>query len=130
VSKSLALTPRGGIPKDVLILSKLSTSMRLEWQARDIHAWDRDLPAGRRAEMFVEQSLSDTNASILRFFQTLPEIDVIEIRVLDPNSGVAIIAGTVTRDEALTTSSPSPGMKLKKLGVDYRLRNWHFEPLA
>ena len=130
VSKALALTPRGGIPKDSLILSKLFTTMRVEWQARDIHPWDRDLSADRRAEMFVERSLNDTNAAIQRLFQTLPEVDVLEIRVLEPHSGAAIIAGTVSRDEALTISSPSPGMRLKKLGVDYRLRNWHFEPLA
>jgi hypothetical protein len=95
-----------------------------------VHPWDSDLPSELRAEKFVQQSLTDTNAAIGRLFEMLPEAEVIEIRVLDANSGAPIIAGTITRDEALTVSSPSPGMKLKKLGVGYGLRNGHFEPLT
>ena len=59
----------------------------------------------------------------------LEEEEVIEIRILDPSSGAPIIAGTITRDEALAISGSSPGMKLKKLGVDYRLQAGHLEPL-
>ncbi len=66
--------------------------------------------------MFLEQLVNDTDAAIQRLFQMLSEVHVVEIRVLDPNSGPAIMSGTVTRDEALTISSPSPGMRLKKRG--------------
>jgi hypothetical protein len=130
VVKALALTPRGGVAHDVLQLSNFSARLRVEWTARNVHPWDSDLPSELRAEKFVGQSLTDTNVAINRLFRMLPEVEVIEIRVLDPNSGAPIIAGTITRDEALTVSSPSPGMKLKKLGVDYRLRSGHFEPLT
>lgn len=130
VVKALALTPRGGVAHDVLQLSNFSARFCVEWTARNVHPWDSDLPSELRAEKFVDQSLTDTNAAIQRLFRMLPEVEVIEIRVLDPNSGAPIIAGTITRDEALTVSSPSPGMKLKKLGVDYRLRSGHFEPLT
>jgi hypothetical protein len=95
-----------------------------------VHPWDSDLPSALRAEKFVAQSLTDTNVAIKRLFRMLPEVAVIEIRVLDPNSRAPIIAGSIIRDEALTVSSPSPGMKLKKPGVDYRLRSGQFEPLT
>lgn len=130
VVRALAITPRGGVAHDFLQLSNFSAHLRVEWTARDVHPWDSDLPPGARAERFVDQSLTDTNAAIHRLFRMLPEVEVIEIRVLDPNSGAPIIAGTITRDEALTVSSPSPRMKLKKLGVDYRLRSGQFEPLT
>lgn len=130
VLKALALTPRGGVADDVLQLSNFAVRLTVEWIARDVHPWDSDLPSELRAEKFVAQSLTDTNAAIQRLFRLLPEVEVIEIRVLDPNSRAPIIAGSIIRDEALTVSSPSPGMKLKKLGVDYRLRSGQFEPLT
>jgi hypothetical protein len=125
-----ALKPRGGVAHDVLQLSKLGARLQVEWTARDVHPWDKDLPPERRAELFVEQVLNDTNSAIVRLFHVLPEIDAIEIRVLEPNSGASIIAGSVNRIEAFSASSPSPGMKLKNLGLDYRLNGWRFEPLT
>jgi hypothetical protein len=50
--------------------------------------------------------------------------------VLDPKSLVPILHGCVSRSEASVVDDRSPGMKLKKLGVKYRLSNWQFEPLG
>ena len=49
--------------------------------------------------------------------------------MLDPNSGALILSGTVTRSESMKVRAPSSGMRLKQLGVTYRLQNWRFEPL-
>jgi hypothetical protein len=58
------------------------------------------------------------------------EIDVIEFTMLEPNSGARILSGAVTRSEAMSVKAPSSGMRLKQLGVTYRLQNWRFEPLG
>jgi hypothetical protein len=63
-------------------------------------------------------------------FATLPDTDEIVLRVLDPTSGEPIVAGTVTRVEATAAAAGSVGMKLKSLGLDYRLANWQFESLG
>jgi hypothetical protein len=69
---ALAVRPRGGIANDVLALQKLSIGLHLEWLARDLHPWDRDLPEGSRAELFVQQCLEDADAAIPRLFHRLP----------------------------------------------------------
>jgi hypothetical protein len=43
--------------------------------------------------LFVEQSLADTEAALERLFTSLPEIDIIELTVLDPVSKQKIMAG-------------------------------------
>ena len=133
VVKALKLKPRGGVANDVLVLNKVSGQLHLEWRARDVHPWDRDLPPGRQAELFLEQALQDTDAAILRLFQTLPEIDQIEIRVLDAyDSTKVILEGTVAREEALATdTSGSLRLRLRMLGVQYgRIVGDHLEPLS
>jgi len=40
------------------------------------------------------------------------------------------MAGTVTRAEADAPANGSVGMKLKSLGLVYRLANWQFESLG
>ena len=92
VVRALALRPRGGIANDVLALRKLSIGLHLEWLARDIHPWDRDLPEGSRAELFVQQCLEDVDAAIPRLFHRLPEVDVIEVDVVEPRTKCTIIA--------------------------------------
>jgi hypothetical protein len=74
--------------------------------------------------------LKDADSAIQRLFLGNQEIDVIDLRILDPQSGAVILSGTVTRDEATTVRAVSSGMRLKQLGVAYRLQNWHFEPLV
>ena len=121
VNRSLALRPRGGVVKDRLVLHKLSGQLQLEWHARAVHPWDRDLPASRQVEAYFEQAVADTDLAIPRIFQRLPEIDVIEIRVLDAQDPTKImLAGVVTREDALSANlCHSPKMRLKMMGIQY-----------
>ena len=121
VNRSLALWPRGGVVNDRLLLHKLSGQLQLEWQARAVHPWDRDLPTCRQLEAYFEQAVADTDFAIRRMFQRLPEIDVIEIRVLDTQDPTKImLAGVVTREDALAADlSYSPKMRLKMMGIQY-----------
>ena len=131
VAKALALGPRGFIPNDVLLLSKLSARVQVEWRTRDVHPWDRNVPPDRRADLFREQTLHDTDAAILRFFRLLPDLDAIEIRVLEPHApNRLILAGTVARRDAMATRSlSSPGMRLKTMGIRFHTNGGHLEPL-
>ena len=131
VTRALALTPRGVVPDDVLILNELSARLRLEWRTRDLHPWDRDLPERKRAERFHDQALSDTDAAIETLFGILPEMDVIEIRVREPRApNRLILAGTVAREDLVATRAiPSPGMRLRMMGVRCETRHGNLEPL-
>jgi hypothetical protein len=126
VRRALALPPRGAIPKDVLILNTLILSgrgLKLEWRARDIHPWDRDLPLPDQAELFSEQALQDTDVALVRLFQGLAEIEQIEFQVLKPDGfGDAILAGVVDRGSVLAPErSLSLRMRLRNLGITYQL---------
>jgi hypothetical protein len=130
VLKALALNTRGEVRRDGLPLNHFQNRLQIEWRARDVHPWDRNLPSARIARLFAEQCLEDANAALERLFATLLEIDVIEFTMLEPNSGARILSGAVTRSEAMSVKAPSSGMRLKQLGVTYRLQNWRFEPLG
>jgi hypothetical protein len=121
VNRSLALRPRGGVVNDRLVLHKLSGQLQLEWHARAVHPWDRDLPPCRQVEAYFEQAVADTDLAIRRIFQRLPEIAVIEIRVLDTQDPTKIVlAGVVTREDALDADLPySAKMRLKMMGIQY-----------
>jgi len=131
VTGALALTPRGFVPRDVLVLGELSARLRLEWRTRDLHPWDRDLPAARRAERFRDQALTDTDAAIERLFRILPEMDAIEIRVLEPRAPHGLIfAGTVAREDLLATRAiSSPAMRLRMMGIRCQTKHGHLQPL-
>jgi hypothetical protein len=131
VTKALALSPRGFVPDDVLVLRKLSARLQVEWRSRDLHPWDRDLPPRRRAERVRELTLDDTDAAIMRLFRTLPDVDGLEVRVFAPlPSDRIILAGVVAREDAFAARSmSSPGMRLRMMGVQYRMRDGHLEPL-
>ncbi len=130
VIKALALNQRGEVRPDGLSLNHFQGRLIIEWRAREVHPWDRDLPALRTAQLFAEQCLDDTNAALERLFSDLPEIDVIEFKVMHPISGAPILSGSVARFAARTVRAHSSAMRLKELGVVYRLQNWHFEPLV
>lgn len=130
VRRALALRPRGSIPNDVLVLNSLRLlghSLQLEWRARDIHPWDRDLPQSQQDELFSEQALRDTDVALIRLFQRLPEIEQIQFQVLNPTDfdGV-ILAGVVDREGALNPEPPpSLRMRLNMLGVHYQMAEDH-----
>jgi len=129
VRKALALTPRAFVRHDLLVVCAFSAQIRVEWRSRDIHPWDADLPADRRAALFREQALCDTDAAIVRLFQILPDLDTIEIRVLEPHADRLLLAGTVERQDVVAARSlSSPGMRLKVMGVRYHVRDGQLEP--
>jgi hypothetical protein len=131
VRKALALTPRAFVRHDLLVLCEFSAQMRLEWRSRDIHPWDKSLPADRRAELFRDQAFCDTDAAIVRLFRILPDLDTIEVRVLEPRPpNRAILAGTVARRDAdAVRSLASPGMRLRLMGVRCQLEGGRLAPL-
>jgi hypothetical protein len=78
----------------------------------------------------VEQASRDTDAAISRLFQILPDLDAIEIRVLEPHSPNRLVfAGTVVREDVLAARSvASPGMRLKLMGIRSHTTDGHLEP--
>ena len=130
VISALEVNRRAGVRNDGLSLKSMRNRLEVEWQARDVHPWDQGLPAERTAQKFVQQCLEDVDAAISRLFATLPDTDEIVLRVLDPTSGDPIVVGTVTRAEAAAATAGSVGMKLKSLGLVYRLADWRFESLS
>jgi hypothetical protein len=121
VIRALTLAPRGAVANDGLSLRNMSPSLTVEWYARDVHPWDNDLPAERRAELFTAELMADTVAAIRQMFERLAEVDVIHVRVLEPNEPhETILAGTVCREDLRAARDcPSPAMNLKLLGVHW-----------
>ncbi len=72
IARALSLQPRGGVAHDVLHLDALSLRLRVEWQARDVHPWDRDLSEHRQAQLFARQCLKDVDTAIARVFDRVP----------------------------------------------------------
>jgi hypothetical protein len=110
----------------------VATRLEIEWYARDLHPWDRDLPLERKATLVAEESLTHTAAAIRRAFDQFPEVDAIEIRVLAPyNPHPLLFTGLVTREGAMQCApNLSPAMTLKLLGIEYRMIDGHLEPLS
>jgi len=116
VDRSLALHLRGEARPDGLSLIQLRNRLEVRWRARDIHPWDAD--ASDRAQLFGEQLLSDTEAVILRLFKALPQIDLIDLRVVEPTSDTVIMAGVVHRSNLDTVRSlMSVRMRLQHMGL-------------
>lgn len=126
IRHALALNLRNEVRPDGLVLSKAFSRLDIEWHARDIHPWDRDrnISPENRAIMFVQQCLSDTESAILRLFERLPQVESIEVRVLEPKSNIPIITGTVARSSLETNKSLSVGMRLMLSGMTFCLSDW------
>ena len=106
IETALALNRRGEVRRDGLRLRSAINRLAIEWVARDIHPWDRELQPAAKATLFVEQCFSDTEAAIYRLFDQLPSIDLIDVRVLDPWGEYTIIGGSVLRTELNKIESP------------------------
>jgi hypothetical protein len=119
------------VTRDTLRLNRFTVRLQLEWRARDIHRWDRDSPPQRQAELFCEQTINDTDVAIFRLFEMLPEIEAIAVRVVEPEAAKCVIlSGTVLREDLVRAElQSSPRMRLKLLGVCYRIVGGHLEPL-
>jgi hypothetical protein len=121
IYRALALNLRGEARKDGLTVDNVSSRLEIRWRARDIHPWDRHRARDEREVMFAEQALTDTEAAVDRLFERLPEIDVIELSVLEPTSEVLIATGTVHRSDlnAVRPHLLSVGMRLREVGIKY-----------
>jgi hypothetical protein len=131
LDRALALHLRGEVRRDGLTLKNACNRLEIQWWARDIHPWDRDLPSEKEASLFAEQTLADTEAAIFRLFEALPQVEVIKLSVLGPKSETPIMSGTVHRSTLSTARRGlmSIGMRLMDLGVCYHLSGWEFQSL-
>jgi hypothetical protein len=130
IQKVLSRIGGGEVRRDGLRLDRVCHRVEIQWRARDVHEWDRDLPFERRAMTFVEQTMADTEAVVTGLFEALPQVDVIDLAVLEPTSDRTMMAGTVSRSVVTGHRSLlSIKMRLSELGVQYRLAGSHFEAL-
>jgi hypothetical protein len=131
IKRALALHRRGEVRKDGLTPISATTHCNIEWHARDIHPWDRGLlPPAQRAEAFVRQSLTDTEAALCRLFEALPQVDVLSVKVFDCTAENVIISGSVSRgDFAARDQHLAIGMRLLYLGLVYHSSGLLFEPI-
>jgi len=125
--RALALHRRGEVRRDGLRATSASTTLRIEWLARDIHPWNRHLPDDEVERLFTQQCLDDTDAAIARIFQEIPVLDTIEVCVRRRASGPPLLAGTVQRNSLEMNADASVGMRLRGLGVRFRMNNLRLE---
>jgi hypothetical protein len=118
IEHALDLERRGEVRKDGLQLGEMQHRLEIRWRARGVHPWDRHLPRDERRSRFLDQMLLDTEAAIARLFEALPEVDLIDLRVTDPESGSTMLSGTVNRaDFQDLRPLPSVRMRLSEMGV-------------
>ncbi len=67
----------------------------------------------------------------MRCFAMLPQIEAIELRVLEPwEPNRLLLAGTVERMDVVTARAlSSPAMRLRMLGVRCQIRDGRLEPI-
>ncbi len=130
IQSALALNRHGEFRPDGLCPINPSLRLQLKWHARGIHPWDSNLPPDKAIPRFVEQTLLDADSGIRRVFEILPEIDAVDLRVLETNSDKTLMAGTIDRAKFEAYRAASVGMRLRMAGVNYRLVNWYFEPVV
>lgn len=131
IDRALALYLRGEVRRDGLTAISVATHLEIEWRARDIHPWDRDLlSASERTAAFVDQVLHDTEAAICRLFTALPPLEVVRLRVRDRTSDSVILSGSVSRPDFLARDERlSIGMRLLYMGVKHQSEPSLLEPL-
>ncbi|SRR5579871_2542555 len=120
VEQALKLEQRGGVREDGLNLGDLQHRLEVRWHTRNVHPWDRHLPSEERRVRFIEQALHDTEAAITRLFESVPEVDVIDMKVMEPGSDSILLSGEVRRyDFQHVRPSPSVRMRLSEMGVSF-----------
>lgn len=128
IHRALALHLRGEARSDGLRLTAARTVLQLEWLARDLHPWDRDLPSARAHREFSAQCFDDTNAAISRLFNEIPVLDAIEVCIRREAAQSPLVSGTVEREDfERNDRSPAP-MKLRRFGLKFRMNNEGLEP--
>jgi hypothetical protein len=118
IERALALAGRGAVGRDRLRLKSVWNRLEIEWAARDLHPWDSDRPSPERAQLFADQCLGDTEEAIRTLFAAMPQMDVLELKVVAPESDAVLLAGTVHRSAlAEDRRLSSVRMRLDRLGV-------------
>ena len=130
IADALALHRRNEGRSDGLVLINAFNRLEISWEARGEHPWDENLPPLARETEFAEQALEDTEAAVIRIFKRLPEIDVLEIRVLAPQTGELLATGTIPRAAINTegNNARSVRMRLGELGIRYRIAPTQWGP--
>jgi hypothetical protein len=131
IERALAIN-RQQVRPDGLQIATTSFRCAISWRARDVHPWDCDLTGERRALRLMEQTLSDTEAALEGLFATLPEVDEIDMRVLEGGAGKCgtLMSGSISRGDFEKCHPASTAMRLRLVGVKYNLIGSRFEPLA
>jgi hypothetical protein len=129
IERALAPNLRYEVRSDGLELRASRTRLAVGWCARDVHPWDNDLQANRKAAAFVRQCIDDTDAAITRLFAALPQVDELDIPVIDRQSDRVIIRGEVRRSDLSARPHTSPRMRLIELGLSFKCDGAHFESL-
>jgi hypothetical protein len=118
IQRALGLQHLGDGRRDGLTLNRASHRLQIEWQARGVHPWDRTPDSEQQDHLFAEQSAADADAVLTRLFEQMPAIDVIEFRVIHPETGLLMIAGTVDRSVPVAeTRAVSGRTRLWRRGV-------------
>lgn len=129
IDRALSLHQRGEARRDGLRLESARTTLHIGWIARNVHPWDSTLPRERLEQLFAQQCLADTEAAVSRLFNEVPVLDAIEVKVRKDQGGPALMLGIVKRSEVGLCSSQSIAMKLRSLGLRFRLHNLRLEPI-
>ena len=119
INDALALHRRNEVRPDGLAFENVCTRLEISWCARDVHPWDRDLPPGEKEIVFMQQTLEDTEAAIIRTFERLPTIDIIDVSVIEPRSEALLASGTVQRPSLKPSRlrCASVRMRLGEMGI-------------
>ena len=118
IKKALAL--RGAVRNDGLTLHGALTRLEMTWSARNVHPWDMWDAPEKKAELMLRQAMEDTEAAINRLFENLPQVDAIDVTVLEPESKNVMMAGTVRR-RASAQAGSSVKMRLMNWGIRFDL---------
>ncbi|HZP45048.1 MAG TPA: hypothetical protein VFB15_05310 [Candidatus Binataceae bacterium] len=129
VESALALHQRGEARADGLEILSAKTVLQIEWLARAIHPWDRDLPPSAIERRFAKQCLTDTDAALKRLFDEIPILDRVEIAVRRAPTRPPLIRGTVQRKHLNESRAESVGMRLRALGLGFRMSNLGLEEM-
>lgn len=115
--RALALHTRGEVRPDGLQITAAKATLRVEWLAREIHPWDRDVAPDEAQRLFSEQCLDDADAAIARLFAEIPVLHSLEVCVRRSESGPPLLKGTVERKEVYGYRHLSVGMRLRSMGL-------------
>jgi hypothetical protein len=131
VNRVLALK-RYEVRDDGLSLTGMSFRLAISWRARSVHPWDRDLADDKKSIRLTEQTFADTAVALEQLFVALPEVDLIDLKVLeaDKTKHGILMSGSVSRNDFNAWHPSSIPMRLRLVGLNFNLVNTRLEPLV